>query len=100
MGGLITTGLAAEALDHPAAGHGAERHAASPNCPNCRAALAGSFCSDCGQRTPVNRTLTEVGHELLHGITHFDGKACTKLPKLVFRPGRLTRDYIAGKRAR
>ena len=39
-------------------------------------------------------------HEFLHGITHFDGKAWTTLPMLLFRPGRLIRSYIDGHRAR
>ncbi len=36
----------------------------------------------------------------MHGITHFDGKAWQTLPMLLFKPGKLTRDYIMGKRAR
>jgi len=41
-----------------------------------------------------------VGEEFLHGITHFDGKAWQTLPMLLFRPGKLTREYIMGKRVR
>jgi hypothetical protein len=44
-----------------------------------------------------------MGHvveEFLHGIWHFDSKAWRTLPMLVFRPGKLTREYIEGKRAR
>ena len=96
MGALATAGLAANAIDGAAPPHAA----ATGNCPNCTALLSGGFCSQCGQRAPIHRTLVEVGHELLHGITHFDGKAWTTLPMLLFRPGKLTRDYIQGKRAR
>ena len=99
LGSLVTAGLAANALDPPgapAAGH----PTAQSRCANCGTALAGSFCGQCGQRAPIHRTLAEVGHELLHGITHFDGKAWTTLPMLLFRPGKLTRDYIRGHRAR
>lgn len=36
----------------------------------------------------------------MHGILHFDTKAWRTAPRLFFRPGTLTRDYIEGKRAR
>jgi Protein of unknown function (DUF3667) len=96
LGGLVTAGLAADALD-PATTKAAVAHG---SCANCAAPLSGAFCASCGQKAHVHRSLAHVGEELLHGITHFDGKAWTTLPMLVFRPGRLTRDYIEGKRAR
>jgi hypothetical protein len=95
-GALVTAGLVADALDHGAPGHAA--HPA--HCANCGTALAGEFCSQCGQRAHLHRTLGEVFHEFLHGITHFDGKAWKTLPMLVFRPGVLIRSYIDGHRAR
>ncbi|WP_439546680.1 DUF3667 domain-containing protein [Sandarakinorhabdus sp.] len=95
-GALATAGLAAQALDQPTAGHGA--HPA--NCANCGATLSGAFCAQCGQRAHLHRTVGDVFHEFLHGITHFDGKAWTTLPMLLFRPGKLTRSYIEGHRAR
>lgn len=95
-GALATAGLAAQALDHPSPLHGA--HPAT--CANCGAALAGPFCAQCGQRAHLHRTVGAVFHEFLHGITHFDGKAWKTLPMLLFRPGKLTRTYIEGHRAR
>ncbi len=95
LGDLATAGLAAHALDSPAAG--AAGHGV---CANCDAALDGRFCHQCGQAAHVHRSLIHVGEEFLHGITHFDGKAWQTLPMLLFKPGRLTRDYIFGKRAR
>ena len=95
-GALATAGLAAQAIDHPAPGHGT--HPAT--CANCGAVLAGEFCSQCGQRAHLHRTIGDVFHEFLHGITHFDGKAWKTLPMLLFRPGQLIRSYIDGQRAR
>ncbi len=95
IGAFASASLAAHTLDRAApgdAGHGL--------CANCGAAVDGRFCSQCGQSAHVHRSLIHVGHEFLHGITHFDGKAWKTLPMLLFRPGRLTRDYIYGKRAR
>jgi hypothetical protein len=37
---------------------------------------------------------------LLHSVFHFDGKLWRTLPELLIRPGRLTRRYIEGERAR
>jgi hypothetical protein len=95
-GALVTAGLAASSLDQPTAGIGGH----GSNCANCSAALAGPFCGQCGQRAHLHRTIGEVFHEFLHGITHFDGKAWRTLPMLVFRPGKLIRSYIDGHRAR
>lgn len=39
-------------------------------------------------------------HDVLHGALHLDGKMWRTLPVLVFRPGKLTRRYIDGARAR
>jgi hypothetical protein len=96
LGDLATAGMAAAALDAPDGGKTVEHGA----CANCGAPLTGSFCAACGQKAHVHRSLVHVGEEILHGVTHFDGKAWTTLPMLVFRPGKLTRDYIEGKRAR
>jgi hypothetical protein len=96
IGGLASAAMAAHVLDQGEvvgkAGHG--------HCANCGATVHGHFCSHCGQAAHVHRSLIHVGHEFLHGITHFDGKAWKTLPLLLFRPGKLTRDYIYGKRAR
>ncbi len=95
FGDLATAGLAANALDAPVPGA-----AVHGTCANCGTALDGRFCHQCGQAAHVHRSLTHVVEEFLHGITHFDGKAWQTLPMLLFKPGRLTRDYILGKRAR
>lgn len=94
--GLVTASVAANAIDHQSAGHGP--HAAA--CANCAAPLSGPFCGQCGQRAHLHRSIGDVFHEFLHGITHFDGKAWTTLPMLMFQPGQLTRSYIEGQRAR
>jgi hypothetical protein len=95
-GAFVTAGMAANALDHPGTGTAAH----GGNCANCGAALSGPFCGQCGQRAHLHRSMGDVFHEFLHGITHFDGKAWTTLPMLAFRPGKLTRSYIDGQRAR
>jgi hypothetical protein len=54
----------------------------------------------CGQRGHVHKTLAAFLHDLLHGVFHFEGKTWRTLPMLAWRPGELTRRYIAGERAR
>ncbi|MFZ6873573.1 DUF3667 domain-containing protein [Undibacterium sp. Di27W] len=67
-------------------------------CPNCGATLTGNYCQSCGQPAHVHRSMAHMFEEFLHGIFHFDHKLWRTLPALILRPGKLTRDYIAGKR--
>jgi hypothetical protein len=97
-GELVTGALLGRAMDHPAGGAQA-RHAGGM-CLNCGTALIGEHCHECGQVGHVHRSLHAVGHEIVHGVFHFEGKFWRTLPLLAWRPGELTRRYIAGERAR
>ncbi|MFN7108938.1 MAG: DUF3667 domain-containing protein, partial [Brevundimonas sp.] len=48
----------------------------------------------------VHRTLLHLGEELLHGVMHFDARIWRTLPLLWLNPGRLTREWVEGKRSR
>ena len=69
-------------------------------CLNCGTGLRGTHCHGCGQSAHVHRTLGAFFHDLLHGVLHFEGKIWRTLPMLIWHPGRLTREYIDGARAR
>ncbi len=69
-------------------------------CANCSTPLSGTYCQNCGQLAHIHRSLWHMVEELLHGILHFDNKAWRTLPALLIHPGRLTREYIDGKRVR
>lgn len=70
-------------------------------CANCEAVLTGPYCAQCGQKVvPANISLREFLHETTHELTEWDGKVPQTLKTLVFRPGQLTIDFLAGKRAR
>lgn len=69
-------------------------------CLNCGTRLTGAHCHRCGQSAHVHRTVGAIGHEIAHGVFHFEGKIWRTLPMLAFRPGELTRRYVAGERAR
>ena len=69
-------------------------------CLNCGAQVSGAYCSACGQAVHLHRTLSSIGHDILHGVFHFEGKVWRTLPELFFHPGRLTRRYIDGERVK
>ena len=121
LGQLATAGLAASELDdlpsarrrrakeravreaqwwrrHPV--EAADTTVGPHTCANCDAHLQGDFCHVCGQSAHVHRSVLHMVEEFAHGLYHFDSKAWRTLPMLAFRPGRLTRDYTHGRRAR
>lgn len=92
--------LAAARTVEPTAGeYRADGHTHESACLNCATPLVGSHCHACGQAAHVHKTLGAFFHDLLHGVFHFEGKIWRTLPMLVARPGKLTREYIDGKRA-
>ncbi|WP_183985694.1 DUF3667 domain-containing protein [Sphingomonas jinjuensis] len=86
-------GMTGEAI----AGHGHEDGGA---CLNCGTTRVGDYCHACGQSGHIHRSMSAIGHDLAHGVFHFEGRALRTLPMLATRPGELTRRYIAGERAR
>jgi len=84
-------------LTAPSGEDGGHTHESA--CLNCSAALSGPYCQQCGQHAHVHRTLGAFFHDLLHGAFHFEGRIWRTLPMLTFRPGKLTREYIDGRRA-
>jgi len=96
-GELATGALLGRAVEPNAGeGHGDDHGL----CLNCGTALIGSHCHNCGQAGHVHRSLHAIGHDILHGVFHFEGKLWNTLPMLAWRPGELTKRYIAGERAR
>jgi len=96
-GGVVTAGLIAGAIEKPT-GKAGEDHTGT--CADCGFETSGNFCSNCGQPTHVHRTLLHLGEEVLHGVMHFDARIWRTLPLLVLNPGKLTREWIHGKRTR
>lgn len=94
----VTGGIVADAAE-PATGVDKSGHTTERACLNCGTPLVGEYCHRCGQKGHVHRSLGAFGHDLLHGVFHFEGKIWRTLPMLAWRPGELTRRYIAGERA-
>lgn len=74
--------------------------AAGSSCLNCGGALAGPYCSACGQKVgPLAPTLGYFLHELTHEFLHVDGKIFRSVRLLLTKPGFLTREILLGRRA-
>ena len=73
----------------------------SPDCLNCGTRLRGQYCGICGQRAR-NRliSLWELISEAFGDLLEIDSRLWRTLIPLLTRPGRLTRDYLEGRRAR
>lgn len=98
-GDLVTGALWAQAVQ-PGGEAIDAAHAAAPLCLNCGTRLIGSHCHACGQAAHVHQSVSAIGHEILHGVFHVEGRIWRTLPMLVVHPGALTRRYIDGERAR
>lgn len=70
-------------------------------CDNCDSELTGPYCSQCGQRAEAHiHSLREFAHEAIETLTHADSRLWHTLGPLLFRPGFLTNEFLAGRRAR
>ena len=70
-------------------------------CPNCGAELLGEYCQACGQKK-IHRhdlSLKHFSGHVLHEFTHLDSNKILKtFTTLLFKPGRLTAEYLAGRK--
>ncbi|WP_237134786.1 DUF3667 domain-containing protein [Pseudohongiella sp. O18] len=71
------------------------------HCLNCDTELQGQWCHHCGQKARSEvRHFGSVFTDILDTVFEYDNRIWRTLVPLYFKPGRLTRDYMAGKRAR
>ncbi len=70
-------------------------------CLNCCAVLWGEYCAACGQRhEPSVRSIGHFLREAIESITHADSRLWRTPAALLARPGFLTREFFADRRAR
>ena len=99
IGDAVTGGLLARAVE-PVAGEAREDgHTHESSCLNCGAKLAGAYCYACGQKAHVHRSIRGFFQDFVTGLFNFEGKFWRTLPMLAWKPGEMTRRYIAGERA-
>ncbi|HEX8385919.1 MAG TPA: DUF3667 domain-containing protein, partial [Rubricoccaceae bacterium] len=73
--------------------------AAPPACLNCGHTLGGAYCAVCGQKAQSLRQ--PLGASLVEWFTEYwglDGRLWRSFRDLVFRPGKLTVDFVEGRR--
>jgi hypothetical protein len=95
-GAAVTGGIIGSAIEKPTGQAGEHKHL----CADCGAETSGRFCANCGQPTHVHRTLLHLFEEILHGVMHFDSRIWRTLPLLLLNPGKLTREWVYGRRTR
>jgi len=79
----------------------AKRLAGSPACLNCGTRLEGPFCHYCGQPDRnFMRFFPVLLREFMEDFLELDSRFVRTLKPLLLRPGRLTRDYLDGRRFR
>jgi len=77
------------------------RLAGSAACMNCGTDLMGPFCYYCGQPDKnFLRFFPVLMRELLEDFLDFDSRFMRTIKPLLFKPGKLTRDYLDGRRFR
>jgi uncharacterized protein DUF3667 len=70
-------------------------------CLNCGTALFGRYCHICGQENIVTKQgFWALIKHFVYDIFHFDGKFFDTLKYLLFKPGIISKEYIAGKRTK
>ena len=71
------------------------------NCLNCGAELRGQYCGECGQRATSRLiSLWELLRDGFGDLLDLDSRLWRTLIPLLVRPGKLTLDYLQGRRAR
>jgi hypothetical protein len=74
--------------------------AAGSVCANCGARLTGPYCAACGQKDrSASPTVRDFIHELAEELLSYDGKIYSSIWLLFARPGFLTREAFADRRA-
>ncbi len=70
------------------------------NCQNCGTVLKGKYCHVCSQLADdFHRPIWKLFSEALTDFLFLDGRVWRTIPRLLFVPGRVTREYVQGKRA-
>jgi hypothetical protein len=69
-------------------------------CANCAAPLTGAFCANCGQSArDLHRPFRTMVADAVGDVFSFDTRFARTLWPLLTRPGRVTNEYLSGRRA-
>lgn len=68
-------------------------------CLNCRHVVEKRFCPNCGQEnTDSRKTFHHLFVHFFEDLTHYENAFWKTIRHLLFKPGRLTKEYLSGKR--
>jgi hypothetical protein len=71
------------------------------HCENCGAALTGPYCAQCGQPAiDYHRSFGSLLADAADAFFNFDARFFQSFGLLLFKPWRLTNEFVEGKRAR
>src|ERR1700730_4948588 len=69
------------------------------NCLNCGTYVEERYCTHCGQENiEIKESFRHLISHFFSDLTHYDSKLFTTLKDLIFKPGYLTNEYLAGRR--
>jgi cytoskeletal protein RodZ len=70
-------------------------------CANCGTLVQGDYCGKCGQRDrDLRRPIWIFIYDLFDDFLALDGRIVHTMGPLLFLPGKMTNDFVDGKRAR
>ncbi|MBD3581377.1 DUF3667 domain-containing protein [Flavobacterium selenitireducens] len=68
-------------------------------CLNCRHVVERRYCPNCGQEnTDSRKTFHHLFIHFFEDLTHYENAFWKTIRHLLFKPGRLTAEYLSGKR--
>jgi hypothetical protein len=74
-------------------------HRVMSECRNCQTPLDGAYCGNCGQRSiDLERPIWSLVADVFKETFEVDGRAWLTIKTLFRHPGRLTSDFLAGRR--
>ena len=77
----------------------ARYHYLMTNCKNCQAKLENAYCSTCGQRDiDLERPILALIGDVVKESFEIDGRAAATIKTLFRHPGKLTSEFLAGRR--
>src|SRR5690606_38451168 len=75
------------------------RPRADKTCLNCRRVVPERYCTHCGQENiQPRKSFHYLFTHFVEDLVHYDSSFYKTVKALLFRPGRLTNEYLIGKR--
>ncbi|MCU4175653.1 DUF3667 domain-containing protein [Carboxylicivirga sp. N1Y90] len=78
-----------------------EKQSTTIVCKNCETIFDGTYCPQCGQHIKeLERPIRFMFVDFMGTVVSFDTRLIKTLVAILFKPGKLTQDFLDGKRAR